>query len=116
MSILRDKQTLFCRLAARLIEQAFVMGFEPVFGETYRTPEQAALNAKKGSGIANSLHCQRLAIDLILFKDGVWQQQSEQYAGLGAWWKQQHPLARWGGDFHSRPDGNHFSIEHEGVA
>jgi len=91
----------------------FEMGFEPVFGETYRTPEQAALNAAKGIGIANSLHCDRLAIDLLLFKDGVWLQRSEQYVDLGVWWKAQHGLARWGGDF-SRPDGNHFSLEYQG--
>lgn len=110
---LGEKQSLFCRLAARLIEQAFAAGYEARFGETYRTPEQAALNAKLGIGIAHSVHCDRLAIDLILFREGVWLQRSEQYAELGEWWEQQHELCRWGGRW-KRADGNHFSLEHEG--
>jgi hypothetical protein len=75
--------------------------------ELYRTPEQAALNAKKGSGIKNSLHTQRLAIDLNLFIDGEYRTDTKAYRELGEFWKGLSPNNRWGGDF-SRPDGNHF--------
>jgi hypothetical protein len=53
-----------------------------------------------------------LAIDLNLFKDSEFLEQSEDHRPLGEWWKKQHPDARWGGDF---DDGNHYSFEHEGV-
>lgn len=117
---LGQKQRLFCYLVAELIVFAYNEGYELTFGEAWRTPEQAALNAKNGVGIANSLHTRRLAIDLNLFRDvdsdGTpdYLTDSEDYATLGAYWKTLHPLCRWGGDF-SRPDGNHFSLEHEGV-
>ena len=106
---LHEQQVLFARLLPRLIDQAFELGFEVVLGETWRTPEQAAANAAKGIGIKNSLHCDRLAVDLILFRDGIWLQSSADYAPLGEWWEKQHPLARWGGRF-TRPDGDHFSL------
>ncbi|HLG97121.1 MAG TPA: M15 family metallopeptidase [Bryobacteraceae bacterium] len=111
-----EKQHLFCQLAANLILEAIALGYQPRFGEAYRTPEQAELDAQKGTGIKNSEHCKRLALDLILDKDGVWLTNSNDYKPLGEWWKQQHPLCRWGGDFQSNPDGNHFSLFDQGVA
>lgn len=58
---LSEKQQLFTVMVANLIHWAEEHGYRLTFGEAYRTPEQAALNAKKGSGITNSLHTQRLA-------------------------------------------------------
>lgn len=110
---LRAKQSLFARLVAALIARAYTLGYEVTLGEAWRTPEQAALNAKKGIGIKNSVHIVRLAIDLNLFKNGSWLKASEQYQPLGEWWEQQNELCRWGGRF---GDGNHFSFEHEGRA
>lgn len=57
---LSEKQQLFTIMVANLIHWAEEHGYRLTFGEAYRTPEQAALNAKKGSGITNSLH-RRLA-------------------------------------------------------
>ena len=111
-----EKQRLFCQLAAKLIQQAAALGYECRFGEAYRTPEQAALNAEHGTGIKNSEHCKRLALDLLLDKDGVWLTDTEDYKPLGDWWEKQSELARWGGNFTSRADGNHFSLEDQGVA
>ena len=111
-----EKQRLFCQLAAKLILQSIEMGYQPRFGEAYRTPEQAALNAEHGTGIKNSEHCKRLALDLLLDKDGVWLTDLESYRPLGDWWKQQNELCRWGGDFHTLSDANHFSLEDQGVA
>jgi hypothetical protein len=112
MSAERDQQVVFARLVPRLIEQAFVLGYEVTGGEWWRTPEQAAWNAAHGIGIKNSLHRRRMAIDLNLFKNGVLLTKSEDYRPLGEWWEGQHPLARWGGRF---GDGNHFSLEFGGV-
>ncbi|MEX0518298.1 M15 family metallopeptidase [Raoultella planticola] len=110
---LSEKQQLFTRLIAQLILWADEKGYRLTFGEAYRTPEQAALNAKKGSGISNSLHTKRLAVDLNLFINGQYQTDSTAYLPLGEYWESLG--GSWGGRFKSRPDGNHFSLEHEGV-
>lgn len=112
---LGQKQRRFVRLVGKLIEFAYSTGFEFTFAEAYRTPEQAALNAKTGAGISKSLHILRLAIDLNLFEDGVYLTDSQAHAPLGAYWKTLDADCRWGGDFTGRPDGNHYSIEHEGI-
>jgi hypothetical protein len=114
MMTLGEKQRLFCSLVAKLIAFAYDIGYEMTFGEAYRTPEQAQANAVKGTGISNSLHTKRLAIDLNLFYNKVYLQRTEEYEELGDYWKSLHPLCCWGGDF-KKPDGNHFSLEHEGV-
>lgn len=84
-------------------------------GELLRSLLQAQANAASGVGITNSLHRLGLAIDLSFMLNGVYQTDSEVYQPLGEYWKSLHPLCRWGGDFSPRRDGNHFSIEHEGV-
>lgn len=102
---------MFVRLVGVLIEWAYVHGYEMTFGEAYRTPEQAALNAKSGKGIAKSLHTDRLAIDLNLFRDGVYLTNSEAHRPLGEFWESLDPLCTWGGRF---GDGNHYSITYNG--
>ena len=109
---LGQKQRRFTLMVSELIRWAYDHGFELTFGEAYRTPEQAALNAKSGTGIGNSLHTQRLAVDLNLFKDDVYLRESADYLLLGEKWESMG--GSWGGRF-LRPDGNHFSLEHEGV-
>lgn len=104
---LRQKQSIFTFLVARLIIHANGLGYELTFGETYRTPEQAALNAIKGIGISNSLHTKRLAIDINLFKKGKYLSDTESHRELGEWWERQHSHCRWGGRFN---DGNHYEF------
>lgn len=118
---LGDKQRLFTLLIAELIVWAYAQGYELTFGEAQRSAAQAAANAAAGKGISNSLHLKRLAIDLNLFTDSspevdddVYQDTSEAHRPIGEKWESMHPLCRWGGRF-SRPDGNHYSMEHEGV-
>lgn len=108
---LREKQSLFVKLVAQLIQKATEMGYELTFGEAYRTPEQAILNAKAGKGIKNSVHCDRLAIDLNLFKDGRFLGSTEDHRKLGEWWEKLNPDCRWGGRFE---DGNHYSLTPDG--
>lgn len=111
---LGEKQRLFTRLVAQLIHYAYASGFELTFGEVLRRPAVAVANAAAGTGIANSLHRLSLAVDFNLFKSGVYLTDSETHRSLGDYWKTLDPLCRWGGDFASK-DGNHYSIEHEGV-
>lgn len=115
---LLEKQQLFPRLFATLVDYCMDRGYQLTLGETYRPNETAELYAKQGKGIANSLHRIRLAVDINLFKDGVFLTKSEDYAAVGSFWKGlsvpgEYECA-WGGDF-ARPDGNHLSIEHSGV-
>jgi hypothetical protein len=111
---LGEKQRRFTELVGRLILWAYDEGYELTFGEAFRTPEQAALNAKSGKGISNSLHTQRLAVDLNLFINGEYRTKTEDYEPLGEYWESLDPEAAWGGRF-SKPDGNHFSLQHQGV-
>ena len=110
---LGQKQRLFATLAATLIQRAAELGYEVTFGETWRAPEWAAEMKKRGlSRIgAASLHCDRLAIDINLFRGERYITTDEGHKELGAWWKAQHSFARWGGDFE---DPNHYSLEHNG--
>lgn len=112
--MLGSKQRLFVKLVGSLIGWAYSNGYELTFGETVRSVEEAKKNAEDGKGITNSLHVIKLAVDLNLFKDGVYQTSWEAYTPLGTYWKTLDPLCRWGGDFKSR-DADHFSVEHEGV-
>lgn len=110
---LRQKQSLFVGLVAQLLQHAAALGFELTFGEAWRSSEEAARLAKAGAGIRASLHCQRLAIDLHLFKDGTYLTTTAAHQPLGVWWEALHPLCRWGGRF---GDGNHYSLSHGGRA
>lgn len=102
---LSQAQRKFARMIADLIIFAYDAGYELTFGEAYRTPEQAALNAKRGKGIARSLHTDRLAIDFNLFKDGRYLTSTEAHQPLGEYWESIG--GTWGGRF---GDGNHYSL------
>lgn len=111
---LRQKQSLFASLVPRLIDQAIALGFEITLGETYRSPEEAARLTKLGKGIVQSLHGVRLAIDLNLFRNGVYLSSTASHRPLGEWWEAQSTedyTCAWGGRF---GDGNHYAIAHGG--
>jgi hypothetical protein len=112
---LSEKQRRFTRLVGLLIEYAYKNGMELTFGAAYRSPEQAKQTAAAGTGIVNSLHCERLAVDFNVFVDGVYQTDSAAYLPLGEFWESLGEDCAWGGRF-KRPDGNHFSIRHGGRA
>lgn len=112
---LGQRQRRFLPLVSKLIDYAYAEGYQLTEGEGYRTPEQAALNAQHGTGIANSLHILRLAHDFNVFKDGVYLTDTAALAPLGAFWKTLDPDCAWGGDWKTRIDGNHFSLKWGGV-
>lgn len=106
---LHERQATFAKNAATLIGYIFLKNYTMTFGEAYRTPEQAALYAAKGIGIKDSLHCQRLALDINLFKDGAYLADTQSYALVGEFWESLNKCNRWGGRF-PRPDGGHFEM------
>lgn len=106
---LGQKQRRFTAMVARLIQFAYENGYELSFGEAYRTPQQARWNAERGIGIANSLHCDRLAVDFNLFRDGVYLTETEDHRPLGEFWESIG--GAWGGRFN---DGGHYSLAHGG--
>lgn len=108
---LGQRQRLFAKLLPRLIDHAYAQGYELTLGDAYRDQRvHGAVGVKLGYGHASSNHKNRLAIDLNLFKDGVFLQDTSDHLPMGEFWESLHPLCRWGGRFNS-PDGNHYSIE-----
>ena len=104
------KQSLFAGMAARQISHVQDHGYLCSFGECMRTPDAAALNAKQGDGIANSLHIIKLALDLNIFHQDGTPLDEVEWLALGEFWEALG--GAWGGRFGDRW---HFSLEHEGV-
>jgi hypothetical protein len=111
MQTLSQKQQLFSLNASKLITYIYAQGYACTFGEAYRTPEQALIDVQKGTGIADSLHCIRLAIDLNLFKGEEYLTDKDSYQQFGTYWKSLDPRHRWGGDFPHLVDSNHFEMQ-----
>lgn len=110
---LGDLQKEFARLVPRLIDRAHELGFQVTLGDAFRDPRvHGPVGVKMGYGHPKSAHKQRTAIDLNLFKDGVFLTSTDAHKELGEWWEKQHAQARWGGRFQ---DGNHYSFEVDGI-
>lgn len=114
---LGEKQEAFTRCVEWLLGTARLV--YPTYGATLRGGEwergeqQAKWNAANGRGIANSLHRDKLAIDLLAIRDG--QLITEPHAAIGPLWEQLGkalglPLT-WGGRFN---DPGHFSLSDGG--
>ena len=86
-------------MVADLIVFAYDSGYELTFGDAY---------AKTGHR-KESLHYIRLAIDLNLFRNGVYLTSTADHLPLGLYWESIG--GSWGGRFN---DGNHYSLAHEG--
>jgi hypothetical protein len=109
---LYQKQAEFAKNVSKLLQYIFTTGHLVTFGEAYRTPEQARIDAQEGKGIVDSLHCRRLAIDLNIFSsDGVYLKQPAPYKQIGEYWKTLNVSNRWGGDFPKLQDANHFEMQ-----
>lgn len=111
---LNDKQAEFTYTMAQFLVWCHENGFVVFGAELFRTPEQAAIYAKKGIGIKNSCHTKKLALDIFRMKNGKLTWAKEDYRDMGDKWESMHDLARWGGNFRRR-DAVHFSFEHNGV-
>lgn len=109
---LGEKQRRFAAMVGQLIGWAYANGYELTFGDAYRDPRVHGQYGTRASGsysAAHSLHKQRLAVDLNLFRNGAYLTGSADHAPLGEYWESLG--GTWGGRFN---DGNHYSLEHEG--
>ena len=105
---LGQQQRKFTLMIAQLVIFAYSKGYELTFGDAYRDPRvYGELGESKGYGSTNSKHKVRLAIDLNLFKDGVYLTETEDHLFLGEFWESIG--GSWGGRF-KRKDGNHYSL------
>lgn len=106
-------QREFGKYVPRLLDYILSQGYEYTLGDAFRDERvHGAFGVKLGYGHPKSGHKRRLALDINLFLNGKYLEGTEAHRPFGEWWKQQHPRARWGGDFN---DGNHYSFEYEGV-
>ena len=122
---LREKQSIFAKNTALLILFAYAQGYEITWGEATRTPEQQLLYfegytlKKIGSSLKlckttpksktlKSKHIDKLAVDINLFRDGVYLTDKESFRPLAEYWNKLHPKNisgfNWGWDF------NHFQM------
>ncbi len=106
-----DAQRIFSLNVAHLIIFIYEQGYSCTLGEAYRTTEQAKINAGKGKGSANSLHCDRLAIDINIFDPkGNLLSEKKDLSIFGAKWEELHECNNWGGNFKYLVDCVHFSL------
>ena len=111
MESLREKQWRFVKMLSQLVAKADELGYELTLGDAYRDPRlHGPMGTKLGYGHPKSCHKLRLAQDYNLFKDGEYLPATSDYEPLGLFWESLG--GTWGGRFR---DGNHFSLEHEGV-
>jgi len=96
---LREKQSEFAKMVGVLLVFADAMGYEITFGDAWA----------RGGHKEYSLHYDRLAIDLNLFKDGKYLALTEDHLIIGEFWESMG--GSWGGRY---DDGNHYSLEYEG--
>lgn len=120
---LSEKQAIFTKNVASLIEYATTIGVSLTFGEVYRTKDQQILyvtgktfnpagvlvSTKKLSKTMKSAHIKRLAVDFNVFVDGEYKTDKASYKTLGDYWKTLHPKNVWGGDWGW--DSNHFEMK-----
>ena len=108
---LGQKQRIFVRNIAKLIEWAYENGYELTFGDAYRDPRlHGVLGEKRGYGHAKSCHKIRLAVDLNLFKDGAFISDGAAHAPLHDYWDTLGGAPRIPGDM------NHYSMTHDGMS
>lgn len=107
---LSQKQRRFASMTVKLFSFLEQQGYQFTYGDAFRDPRvHGAVGVKLGYGAANSLHKQKLAIDINLFRDGKYLTSTEAHKLLGEYWESLG--GTWGGRF---SDGNHYSLAHAG--
>ena len=110
---LGNKQQLFQRMIAEFKTWLFSQGYEVRGDDAFRDHRlHGKPGIKKGYGHKDSCHKMKLAEDLYLFSDGIWQKTLDQQTKAGEKWESMG--GSWGGRF-KRPDANHYSLAWKGM-
>lgn len=116
---LGEKQERFAYLMVQLIQKAWEMGYQVRIGEVQRPMEMQQIYVNTGrSRTLNSQHIKKLAVDLVLLKNGKICTAAE-IRPLGKWWEELDPNCRWGGSWRglvearksSFVDSPHFEMQ-----
>ena len=105
-----DRQQTFTTNVAKLILYINSKGYACTFGETLRTKEMAQIYARTGKGIVDSNHLYKLAVDLNLFKNGVYLSDAKEYRQFANYWLTLNPFNE-SGYFWKSVDANHFEMD-----
>lgn len=100
---LGGKRRIFSKMLSLLEGYANLLGYEIAYDFCKRCDQCPV-------GHPTSLHKQGLAMDINLYKDGVYLTSTDDHRPLGEFWE--FIGGTWGGRFN---DGNHYSIEHNGM-
>lgn len=107
---LGEKQERFAYLAVGLIQKAWEMGYQVRLGEVQRPLEMQQIYVQTGrSKTMDSQHIKKLAIDLVLLKNGAVCSAAE-IRPLGKWWEEQSPDCRWGGSWRGQVEAKKSSF------
>ncbi len=102
---LGQHQEAFSRDLCKLLQRAFLSGYEVRIGEVQRPVEMQELYMKTGrSKTMNSMHLKKCAADLHFIKNSKLCYPKE----LGDYWCSLNPLNQWGGNWSSFKDFPHF--------
>lgn len=112
MSKLLHLQQNFSKTLAFFILLADLKGYKVTFGDAYRDPRVfGEVGENKGTySHPRSLHKQRLAVDLNIFKNGKYLTSVKDIEPIGTLWEQLG--GSWGGRFN---DPQHFSFAYGGM-
>ena len=105
-----ERQQTFTLNVAKLILYINVKGYKCTFGETLRTKEMAQIYAKTGKGIVDSNHLYKLAVDLNLFKNGVYLSDAKEYKQFADYWLTLNTFNE-SGYYWKSVDANHFEMD-----
>jgi hypothetical protein len=114
---LREQQSIFALNISKLIIAIYDLGLTVTLGEAWRPQVTANYYASMGTGSKNSLHLDRLAVDLNVFRDGSLLQNNDPiWQNIGTIWKEMDPANAAGMDFTGQTawDMGHFSMSYQG--
>jgi len=106
---LSEKQQIFTRNIAKLINKATELEIGLTFGHAWRSlEEQKRLKAEGKSQTLKSKHLDRLAVDFNFFINGKLVYDFHKIKVLGDYWENLHPDNVWGGDFNKNDKKDGF--------